>query len=94
MNNIGKIIIEAKKMGFSVSIITNGSNLTESLVTQIMPSISILGLSIDSASNITNQKIGRIDKLKNVISINELIDVIQLSRRLNPELNLKINNGS
>jgi radical S-adenosyl methionine domain-containing protein 2 len=85
-----QIISDAKKMGFSVSTITNGSCLTEELVTQLAPQLSMLGLSIDSSSSMTNQKIGRADHGA-VIPITELVKLIQLAQTLNPELDLKVN---
>jgi radical S-adenosyl methionine domain-containing protein 2 len=86
-----QIISNAKKLGFSVSTITNGSLLTEELVTQLAPKLSMLGLSIDSSSSITNQKIGRANKRGDVISTTELVRLIQLAKTLNPELDLKVN---
>jgi radical S-adenosyl methionine domain-containing protein 2 len=86
-----QIISYAKKLGFSVSTITNGSYLTEELVTQLAPQLSMLGLSIDSSLNMTNQKIGRANKHGAIIPTTELVRLIQLAQTLNPELDLKVN---
>jgi radical S-adenosyl methionine domain-containing protein 2 len=85
-----QIISDAQKMGFSVSTITNGSCLTEELVTQLAPQLSMLGLSIDSSSCMTNQKIGRANHGA-VIPTTELVKLIQLAQTLNPKLDLKVN---
>jgi radical S-adenosyl methionine domain-containing protein 2 len=81
----------AHQMGFKVSIITNGSRLTHSLMTELAPYLSILGLSMDSFADETNRKIGRADRHSNVPDMDSLTDVLALGRLLNPDLKIKIN---
>lgn len=42
---IVRIAAQAKEIGFDVSVISNGSRLTEALIVQLAPHLSLLGLS-------------------------------------------------
>lgn len=85
------IVAQARELGFKVSLITNGSRLTQPLMVELAPQLSILGLSLDSAKALTNQKIGRADRHEQILSLSNLTSVIECGRRLNPELRMKIN---
>ena len=81
----------ARKIGFAVSVISNGSRLTPPLVAELAPQLSLLGLSLDSAQPAINREIGRADRQSSVLSLPELASIIALGRKLNPALRLKIN---
>ncbi len=53
------LIILAKEMGFTTSVITNGSLLTEEKLKRIQSSIDWIGISIDSASEEIEKELGR-----------------------------------
>ena len=90
-NNIHELINEAKKIGFDVSIITNGSTLTPILINKLAPNLSILGVSLDSRMIATNKLIGRIDRKGNQINIVDLVSCLELAREINPKMEVKIN---
>jgi len=81
----------AKAIGFSVSLITNGSLLTRQLIIELAPWISMLGISIDSAQTSTNVRTGRADKYSRVLSLQELPGLIKQGQALNSDLRIKIN---
>ena len=54
-----ELIIHAKKVGLFVSLISNGTGITPSLIKKVANSIDIIGLSIDSSSNTTEFRLGR-----------------------------------
>ena len=88
---IVQIAEQANNVGFKVSIISNGSRLTPSLIADLAPQLSVLGLSLDSANPETNRGIGRTDRRSRVLQLDELAEIVRYARRLNPSLRLKIN---
>lgn len=86
-----RIAQEAKALGFSLSLITNGSLLTCENVPKLVGNLSMLGISLDSADRDTNRRIGRIDRSGRVVCLDEMYDLITLARACNPELFIKIN---
>ena len=89
-SNLEYIIQKANEIGFSVSIITNGSKLTSNFIEENAPLISMFAISIDSLQDNTNVKIGRTTKL-NVLNSSELFSKIQQVRKANPDVKIKIN---
>ena len=85
------VVALARKLGFKVSLITNGSRLTQSLMAELAPQLSVLGLSLDSAMASINREIGRADKHERVLSLSNLAAIVDSGRRLNPDLRVKIN---
>ena len=85
------IVAQARELGFKVSLITNGSRLTQPLMTELAPQLSILGLSLDSAMASTNREIGRADRHEQILSLSDLATIIESGRHLNPALSVKIN---
>lgn len=57
--HIKEIIRYSKELGLTTSIITNGSLLTESLLSEMMPVLDWVGVSVDSLNSQTNELIGR-----------------------------------
>lgn len=88
---IVRIASLAKETGFDVSVISNGSCLTEALMAELAPKLSLLGLSLDSAQPETNREIGRADRHSRVLQLEELAAIIRHGKALNPALRLKIN---
>lgn len=89
--DIIRIAEQAKSIGFNVSIISNGSRLTATLMDELAPQLSVLGLSLDSANPEINREIGRADRRSRILQLDELAEIIRHGRRLNPLLGLKIN---
>lgn len=81
----------ARELGFEVSIITNASRLTASLIGELAPQLSVLGVSLDSTDTVRNREIGRCDNQGKALSVNRLAERINIGRQLNPDLRLKIN---
>lgn len=85
------IIQMADEIGFNVSMITNGSLLDDDLIKRIIPKVSLLGISVDSTTHITNEEIGRVQGDKKTLSQNCLEHIIKTSRDINPTIQIKIN---
>jgi radical S-adenosyl methionine domain-containing protein 2 len=82
----------ARSLGFEVSIITNGSLLDRSLLVQLAPMLSLLGISIDSTQAATNRAIGRADKRSGrTLGIDAVGALFRDASESNPELRFKIN---
>ncbi len=91
-NKLLNIIDIAKKIGFKTSIITNASKLGNQVFsTKLYNRLDMLGISIDSANDVTNRKIGRIDKHDKILSLQEITSYIQQARTINPNMKIKIN---
>jgi len=81
----------ARDIGFDVSLITNGSRLDSGTMALMAPSISLLGLSVDSPIARNNQEIGRIDHRGHQLDIARLAEAVDEGRRRNPLLRVKVN---
>lgn len=90
-DRVSQIVKAAREVGFTASLITNGSELSPKLAQQIAPDLSMLGVSLDSSLPDTNQQIGRQDKHGLVLEIEQLEKAIQAARRHNPNLQIKLN---
>jgi radical S-adenosyl methionine domain-containing protein 2 len=89
-DRVGQIMKMAEQLGFRLSLITNGSLLPDAGMGELASYLSILGISIDSVDTETNRRIGRIDR-NGVLSLNVIAEKIELARRANPALKIKIN---
>ncbi|EDN71560.1 conserved hypothetical protein [Beggiatoa sp. PS] len=89
--HIGKIIELANSIGFRVSIISNGSALTEKFVRSHAKQLSVLGLSIDSLQPSRLKKIGRLSRNGQHLSEQKWFELIKLLRDSNETLLIKIN---
>jgi len=85
------IIRIARQLGFEISIISNGSLLNSNLVAEISSDITMLGVSIDSVSPLANIAIGRADRSRRLLNIDELSRNIITATEINPDLKIKIN---
>jgi radical S-adenosyl methionine domain-containing protein 2 len=90
MKTLG-IADEARALGFKVSLITNASQLSRIELEPLFGSLSVLGVSLDSVVPNTCHKIGRVDKSGNLISLDDLVAVVEKARLSNPDISLKIN---
>jgi len=81
----------AYQQGLKVSVITNGDLLTEDFLYDNCPKIDVLGVSIDSANDITNLKIGRATLLGKIPEYRKIIQLIKLAKTINPNIEIKIN---
>jgi radical S-adenosyl methionine domain-containing protein 2 len=86
-----EIVQVAREVGFQVSIISNGSRLKQEVIKQLSPQLSCLGISLDSASSITNGEIGRTDRKGNLLDIEALVANLHVARQINPQLTVKLN---
>lgn len=89
MKKLAPVIETAWSKGFVLSIITNGSHLEN-----LMPFIdkfSMVGISVDSASDENNIKIGRCNAKGQVMTFSELCKKVEALRAANPGLIIKIN---
>jgi radical S-adenosyl methionine domain-containing protein 2 len=89
--NIEHKIIYAYNKNLKVSIITNGDLLTEKFILDNAKYLDILGLSIDSMNDETNIKIGRATLTLKLPKYNEIINLIKLAKKINPQIKIKIN---
>jgi len=86
-----EVIKVARQIGFTVSIITNGSRMDGALAEEMAPLLSVLGVSLDSANEQTNAAIGRIDRRFDVPTTTELGSAIIRAKSINVGLKVKIN---
>lgn len=88
--NLDLIITFAKHLGFTTSIITNGSLITPNWLSSMRGKLDWIGLSVDSLNSETNKKIGRIAN-KDEIDYYALVDVInkyQYKVKINTVVNI------
>jgi radical S-adenosyl methionine domain-containing protein 2 len=86
--DIKEVIIYAKDKGATTSIITNGSLLYKAWLSNMAPHLDWIGISVDSLSDITQERIGRITK--GTVQYYELIsDIKQFGYKL--KINTVIN---
>lgn len=91
VKNLTSLIKIAYIIGFKVSIITNGSALTEKFIRDNAKYLSVFGLSIDSFKTETNLNIGRVTRTGSVNKTADIIKKINLIREINSEVSIKIN---
>jgi len=89
--HIGKIIKLANLIGFRVSIISNGSALTEKFIINHAKQLSMLGLSVDSLQPSRLKKIGRLNRSSQYLCAQKWFELISLLRDSNEALLIKIN---
>lgn len=85
------IVSQARRLGFEVSLISNGSHLNDELLKQLAPQLTWLGISIDSVSPATNRAIGRADRHGRLLDLEELATSLDGVRQSNPSLRIKLN---
>lgn len=85
------IVRQARDLGFEVSLISNGSHLTDELLNQLAPQLTWLGISIDSVNPATNRAIGRVDRRGQLLKLEGLAASLAGARQSNPGLHIKLN---
>lgn len=85
------VIRQARDLGFEVSLISNGSHLTNTLLNQLAPQLTWLGISIDSVSPAINRAIGRVDRRDELLNLEGLAASLAGARHSNPGLRIKLN---
>lgn len=85
------ILVQARTLGFEVSLITNASKLTRKMLDSLAPHLTWLGISLDSQKPFTNKAIGRIDKDGHMLNVDRLKQDIEAVRQCYPRLRLKVN---
>ncbi len=88
---VHEILSEARKIGFTTSLITNGSLLSPELAQQLAPYLSMLGVSLDSGISTINRQIGRQSRHGQLLAIEQLEEAIAAARHWNPKLQIKLN---
>lgn len=86
-----RIVTQASSKGMRLSLITNGSFLNNENIQWLAPSLSILGISVDSVNDAHNQLIGRCNTHGQTLSQDHLALMIQKVREANPDIQIKIN---
>jgi len=81
----------AREIGFRLSIISNGSGLSRDMLEELVPSLSYLGISLDSVSAFSNREIGRIDRKGRLLDIGRLAADVRWARTINPRMAVKLN---
>jgi radical S-adenosyl methionine domain-containing protein 2 len=77
------------RYGFECSIITNGSLLEKNM--EIVSMLSIVGISVDSFSVDTNNKIGRATDQNIILDYETLVKMVKDIRQINPDCIIKFN---
>jgi radical S-adenosyl methionine domain-containing protein 2 len=89
--DLGRIIQTATSIGFEVSIITNGSLISDQFVQEYGALLSMIGVSVDSTNPDTMRTIGRASRKGDVLDLYSLNQKIQQFRSVNPNIEIKIN---
>ncbi len=84
------IIMDARGLGYDVSLITNASRLSKTCPS-LLGQLSILGVSLDSADEKICGEIGRVDQCGQVLDLAALGNIFQRVRSENPDISIKIN---
>ena len=87
---VSRIIHHAKQRNFNLSAITNGSRLNDELIDLIAMNFCSIGFSLDSLDNQTNLTIGRSEK-NNPMDVMKLSEDINTIKKLNPDIDIKVN---
>lgn len=90
-NHTLRVLSRARSVGMNTSIITNGSRLSEDVMGQLAPLVSMIGVSIDSARADTNRGVGRVDGRGALLNSQRLAALFSKGRRLNQGLSIKLN---
>ena len=81
----------AHELGMKVSLISNASRLNFELMSRLAPYLSLLGLSLDSANEQINQRIGRITNQGQLLNLNDTLLAVKYGQKINSSMSLKVN---
>lgn len=90
-DKVPSIVHQACDLGFEVSLISNGSHLTDELLHKLAPQLTWLGISLDSAIPVTNRAIGRVDRRGQLVDLERLAVSLANARKAHPSLQIKLN---
>jgi len=90
-NKVIEVIRFAREIGMNVSLITNGSRLSKSLMRAIAPHLSFLGVSLDSVETDVNRSIGRLNSKGEFLEIFEVCNIFDEGRLISPSMKIKVN---
>lgn len=86
------ILAKAGRLGFALSVITNGFLLEDAVVRELAPRLQVLGISMDSADPAINRHIGRCGtNAEQQIAPARVADIFRLAREVNPGIECKLN---
>ena len=89
--NLTNKISYAYQNNMKISIITNGDLLTKDFLKDNCLKLDILGVSIDSINNATNLQIGRATLTKRIPNYENIIQLLNFAKKINPNIKIKIN---
>lgn len=81
----------ARHLGFTCSLITNGHYLDDRFAATIMPLLSMIGISIDSADVHLQTQIGRCDRGGRALTAAAVLTRLTALRQANPAAKIKLN---
>ena len=90
-DKVPSIVHQARDLGFEVSMISNGSQLTDELLQNLAPQLTWLGISLDSAIPAANRAIGRVDRRGQLVDLESLAVSLAKARQAYPSLQIKLN---
>ena len=88
---LAEVVNRARKIGYRVSLITNGSQLGDHTRTGLFADLSMLGLSVDSSMPSANRSIGRVARTGRGLSVDDVAASVEQAKAVNPSLAVKIN---
>jgi len=91
LKNFGDIVAIANKIGYNIGIVTNGSLIDETFIRSYSQYLSIIGLSIDATDKTIMRQVGRSTKTGNVVNLKKLISHINMARKMNSDIKIKVN---
>lgn len=83
------VVAYARTLGFNVSLITNGSR--PDVIDGVARYIDMLGLSVDSLGELTNEAIGRACSKGSRVSADGAVAIVRRARSHRPGVSIKIN---
>jgi len=89
--HVHQILSAARDIGFTTSLITNGSLISPELTQKLASNLSMLGVSLDSGLSNINRHIGRQSQHGQLLTIEQLEEAIKAARSCNPTLQIKLN---
>ena len=88
---LNHVLEHAHKLGFELSIISNGYLMTDEFIKRWAGRLVMVGISMDSDSADTQRKIGRSTKRGETISAERIAEIFKQFRELNPRIKCKLN---
>lgn len=90
-SRLPEVVQEAKEIGFKISLITNGYLFAHEVMQMVIPHLSMVGISIDSADPATNLAIGRVQRNGGLLDLAQLAECLVNVKAAHPTLKIKVN---